>query len=511
MYHIAYITDENYVLPTKVSIASLVDAVGDAEVTIHVILDNVAEASRKQLLDLQTANVRMRLFDELPSLDGINATHAYISRAAFLKFFIGDIIRDVDIILFVDGDTLLFKGFLSIFDTDISKVYAAVVPDMVAMRKLDCHIELGLQSYFNSGVMLLNLDRIRKEGISRKLVKDMGTRKNVRFMDQDSLNAVFDGNVIQKSIAYNCIDSCIMQYPQDEILQFYGARPEELSSPFIRHITGSGNKPWKAPGAYKLGEWLGRIGEQDYLEITKRYFEAIARDLDVKAAKFIGSAARPYHPGFDMLQTSTDGVKLDGFFKEEPWGRWCGRSASILVSGEDIIKTQGELCLSLKVRAFHVERPLRLTFNGAVLCDLIVPCDKSILPVFPISASMIRRTNLIEIVSGGETILPKDLGKNFDSRPLFLGFGIIRIVESLGKRFASEEKALAAHSAELAAHSAELAAHGEIIAKMRKSVDDAHAGLRIALGEIEAIRNSASFRLGRALTFIPRKVKKLFR
>ena len=56
-----------------------------------------------------------------------------------------------------------------------------------------------------------------------------------------------------------------------------------------------------------------------------------------------------------------------------------------------------------------------------------------------------------------------------------------------------------------------------MIVEMRKSLDEAHAGLRNACAELQAtraevaaLRNSAWSKIGRALTYVPRKVKRLF-
>ena len=501
MYHIAYITDENYVLPTKVSIASLIDAVGEAEVTVHVLLDDISQTSRRQLLDLQTANVRMRLVDNLPSLDGINATHAYISKATFFKVFLCDLVKDADRLLYIDGDTLVFPGVLSIFETDISNAYAAAVPDMGGMLTFHDHVKLGILRYFNAGVMLLNMAKLRSDDMPRRLLQDCLARHDARFMDQDSFNAVLGNDVVYLGLKYNRLDYESL-YSTRQILDFFCAGEEELSSPVILHYAGA-SKPWKTPKAMRIHDWLKWVGDEDFIRISRSFFESMAKDIQGKAPKFTGSVARPYHIGLDMLQTSTDGVGIDGFFNEEPWGRWCGSDASIQISGDDLMRASGDLALRVKVRAFHGEKQLRLTFNGTTLCNVAVPCDKSLVLDFAIEQKVVKKVNVLAITSEGEPISPKQLGMNQDFRPLSLGFYFIRIVETLGNRFASGEQAQKSQSAELDAH-------GAIIAEMRKSIDDAHAGLRRALGEIEAIRNSPWFKLGRALAFVPRKLRAIF-
>ena len=579
MYNIAYITDENYVLPTKVSLTSLIEAVQGEEVLVTIVTDEVSPASRQSLLDMRTSNVHIRLVEGDSSLKSINVEHPRITKAALNKFYLGDFVPDADKLLFLDGDTLLFRGFLSIFDTEISNAYAAVVPDMFAMRYLNCHNELGLDFYYNTGVMLLNLNKIREDGLAEKFVNDMMRRSNARFMEQDTINVVFDCHVVKLGLAFNCMDAYIANYSESEILEFYGARKEELSSPFIRHLAGT-TKPWEQPGPYKLVEWLSGLDNGDYLNLSKKYFEVLAKEVGDRAVKYEGMVSKPYPFGLDMLRSSTDGVKLEGFYPEEKWGRWCRSKASIQVSGEDFLKLSGSIRLCFKVRAFHIQRRVKLFFNGILLGEFTAPCSHSRVMDVAIAQDKMRDSNLIEFEPEGEPLSQKDLGLSLDTRYLSIGFGFIRITEtmkarlassesrlassesrlaSLGKRLtssearfaasessiASLEKRLTSSEARLAASEARLADlaketkeqaavlvetrkaledtrqnlstmakgqedQGAMIVEIRRSLDEAHTGLRAALAEIEAMRNSAWFKFGRALTFVPRKLRAIF-
>ena len=523
MFNIAYITDENYVLPTKVSLASLIEAVQGEEVLVTIVTDEVSQPSRQSLLDMQTANVRIRLVENYKIATDIAPDHPYISRAGILKFFLPEYIMDADTLLYLDGDTLLFPGFLSIFRTDISDVYAAVVPDMEVMRRYGLHEKIGIPKYFNSGVMLLNLAKMRADGVSSKLVEDIQSRHQTLFMDQDSFNAVFGKAVKYIGLEYNCLDCYAIRYPQKETLDFYGAGLDDLCKPFIRHVTG-GIKLWKAPGGYGLREWLEKVDDEDFLKLARSYFETLSKRIDTKAALRPGMLTRPYQFGSDMLLSSTDGVELDGFFNEETWGRWCGAKASIRVSGEEFLKITGDIRLCLKVHSFHAPRVLRLSFNGSELGEFTVPSGEARSRDIIIPRDKVKGANLIEFACGGDSVSPMDLDMGFDTRNLFIGTEFVRITENTQARLASSESRLSGLDSRLAGFDSRLGGfgtrlvglgqnlgdQGAMIVEMRKSLDEAHAGLRNALAEIAAIHNSTWFKLGRALTYVPRKVKKLF-
>ncbi len=518
MYDIAYITDENYILPTKVSLASLIEAVQDEEVMVTIVTDNVASSSRQALLGLQTGNVHINLVEADASLKNINVQHPRITKAAFNKFRLCDFVPEADTLLFLDGDTLLYPGFLSIFQTDISNAYAAVVPDMVAMRDLNCHSELALDSYFNSGVMLFNLAKIRADSLPQAFFNDIAKRSHARFMEQDTLNVVFGHQIVKISLAYNCIDAYAVNYSEREILDFFGACKEELSSPFIRHLTGTGTaRPWKEPVPYKLAAWLSKVENEDFRDLAKTYFEVLAKKVDERAVKQEGVLTRPYSFGLDMLKVSTDGVKLDGFYAEEKWGRWCRSKASIQVAGEDFLRMSGDVRLHLKVLSFYIPRTLSLSFNGSPLGTFSISKDKPLLIDILVDHGKVRGSNIIEFVADGASPSQNELGTGLDQRHLTMGFSYIRITEALKPRLAGLDTHLAGLDTHLAGLGQNLSDQGAMIVEMRKSLDEAHAGLRNACAELQAarmeiaaIRDSAWFKLGRALTFLPRKVKKLF-
>ena len=524
MYNIAYITDENYVLPTKVSLASLIEAVQGDEVLVTIVTDNVSSTSRQSFLGMQTANVRIRLVEADSGLRSIKFEHPRITKAALNKIRLCDLVPDADILLYLDGDTLLYPGFLSIFKTDISNAYAAVVPDMAIMRELNWHRELGLDSYSNVGVMLLNLAKIRANSLQQAFVNDIVNRSCVLYMEQDTLNVVFGRQVVRISLAFNCIDAYIANYSESEILEFYGASKEELATPFIRHLAGQ-TKPWKEPGPYKLMDWLSKVGNEDFLNLAKLYYEALAKKVDELAVKQVGVLTRPYQFGLDMLKTSTDGVKLEGFYAEEKWGRWSRSKASIQVAGEDFLRMSGDARLHLKVLSFHIPRTLSLSFNGFQLGTFSISKDQPLLIDILVDHDKVRGSNIIEFVADGATPSQNELGTGLDPRHLAMGCFFVRITEALKPRLAGLDARLAGFNSNLAGLNSRLIGlrenlgnHGAMIAEMRKSLDEAHAGLcnmcaelQATRTEIAAIRDSRWFKLSRALTFLPRKVKRLFK
>ena len=109
------------------------------------------------------------------------------------KIFLPDTLKELDKVIYMDGDTLVLKDLRELFDIDVSTVYAAVAKDGIFYRFPKEMAEIGLDKrgfYFNSGVMLYNLKLQRQDNVVAKLVEYVKTHEDF-FGDQDVLNVVF--------------------------------------------------------------------------------------------------------------------------------------------------------------------------------------------------------------------------------------------------------------------------------------------------------------------------------
>jgi hypothetical protein len=116
------------------------------------------------------------------------------------------------------------------------------------------------REYFNSGVMLLNLDRMRRENIAADLVSYRTHGKNF-FMDQDAFNVVFRDQVHLVSPSYNFLVPLTEHFTVDELKAEYGSfangscHQEMLNQVKIVHYA-SKKKPWKFPSEKSGVGWI---------------------------------------------------------------------------------------------------------------------------------------------------------------------------------------------------------------------------------------------------------------
>lgn len=143
---------------------------------------------------------------------GINCTKRF-PYMAMVRCFFSRLIPNEDKILYLDVDTVVDENIESLWDINLEGNY-------LAAREED-------EGYFNSGVILFNLKKIRESDSERRLVNLLNTCKFV-FPDQDAMNIAYKGNIICLEPKYNALG-------RDDVYRHPIA---------IRHYAGQ-RKPWE--------------------------------------------------------------------------------------------------------------------------------------------------------------------------------------------------------------------------------------------------------------------------
>lgn len=243
---IVYITDNNYTMPTVVSITSLLKNAKNPPEIYVLGIDLSDENSKifKEFNGVELLNLENKYAD-------LNTAETYVSKAALFKFDLAEIFTQYDKILYIDCDTLILDDLRQFLKADIKDVYACVIKDCVGeIIQNDCE-RLNIKNYFNSGVMLLNAEKMRQDNIKEKLFCDIKSNLNTRkYMEQDVLNIVFN-NCVRFSIPdfnYMVTNKKLMT---KTVEKFYGVKKIK---PKIIHFTSF--KPWDYKKIPYYKEWM---------------------------------------------------------------------------------------------------------------------------------------------------------------------------------------------------------------------------------------------------------------
>ena len=126
-------------------------------------------------------------------------TNSYVTLPAYYRFIIPQLKQNLEKILYLDVDIIAKNDILELFNIDLGdKVIGAVkdLGDSYYITNLKNNVEINpSHTYFNSGVLLIDCEKWRRQNITEKLFDiEKKYRSKLLCNDQDVLNKVFENN-----------------------------------------------------------------------------------------------------------------------------------------------------------------------------------------------------------------------------------------------------------------------------------------------------------------------------
>lgn len=209
---VATATDTTYVEFTAVLLASLAaNAAGDVE-RVYVFCDGVSEGDKaKMRASYGRSNLAfIDLTDDMARHFGARPVNHHLSRTAYARIIMPLSLSDeTGRLLYLDCDTLVNGSLGPLATLDMQGFAVAAVHDiahLVPDRHAKRNIDIGLpaeMAYFNSGVLLIDLEAWRRENISRRTIDFAVEHPNLPMMDQDALNGALRGRWLALDETWN--------------------------------------------------------------------------------------------------------------------------------------------------------------------------------------------------------------------------------------------------------------------------------------------------------------------
>lgn len=253
--NIALITDSRYTPPTMVSMLSAIqNKCPNSIYNFYIIVEEITPQEEKNLLKLKelapdTVNITLIPQSE-PDLPFEHMQRFIQYKVGLHKIYLSEILKSIDKVIYMDGDTLVLKDLRPLFESDVENIYAAVAKDGIFYRFPKEMAEMGLDKrgfYFNSGVMLCNLHQQRQDNIVSKLVEYVKTHEDF-YGDQDVLNVVFGDKLKLMSYRYNCISTFFEADDLGFLSHYFGEQlPLDTFNIYENAsiIHYAGDKPWQ--------------------------------------------------------------------------------------------------------------------------------------------------------------------------------------------------------------------------------------------------------------------------
>lgn len=238
--HILCAADRMYGAWLGVMVASILRFDHGAPVVVHVLSDGIKPRDLARLDAMCRAHGARLVVHGLGRLLATEAatffTSLHITRATYARLFIARVLDpSIARVLYLDCDIVCMGSLAPLWQTDLAGAVFGATVDAVSGDTTGRHAtnaRIGMppdQPYYNSGVLLIDLDAWRAKQVEARLcafVRAMGSRLGGH--DQDAINAVLNAEI----------------HPIDPIWNFQ-AVPENRfdGSPRLIHYSGS-RKPW---------------------------------------------------------------------------------------------------------------------------------------------------------------------------------------------------------------------------------------------------------------------------
>jgi lipopolysaccharide biosynthesis glycosyltransferase len=247
--HVACAADARYLPHTAAMLHSLLEAQDSEPTTVHFLhgpeLEGQLAPLERMLEGTPVALVAHRIDSAdiagLPSWGRIPVTMWH-------RVLLPRLLSAVDRVLYLDVDVLVLAPLAELWELDLTGYSVAAVTNVPEQHRLGHAAELGLSgpsSYFNSGVLLMNLEAMRRDGCSEALIECARSRLDeLLWPDQDALNIVLGARRLALHPRWNLMNS-ILKFPWAEDFFPPGAIGGAVQRPGIIHFEGPAeNKPW---------------------------------------------------------------------------------------------------------------------------------------------------------------------------------------------------------------------------------------------------------------------------
>ena len=267
--------DKNYIPPLQVMLTSLYMNNPGEKVELYLLHSRLQEKELEPL-EKQCGRLGYKFFP-------VKIEDSWFSQAPVTKQYPREMYyrllapcflpQKLHRILYLDPDILVINSLRPLWETDMKgRLFAAAAhTGKTNLANNINQVRLGTtHKYFNSGVLLINLDQGRKEILPEEIFRYAGEHaKELLLPDQDILNAVFGSRTLE-------LDDYLWNYDARNystyLLRSGGVCDMDwvMGNTGILHFCGK-TKPWQAGYMHRFG-----ILYKHYMQINRRLDQSLA-------------------------------------------------------------------------------------------------------------------------------------------------------------------------------------------------------------------------------------------
>lgn len=256
MISIVLCSDENYAAySATVMVSSLINTTTPEKFVFYLLTPGLESDTENKL---QTAVTRygaqLKIIDvDISHFNSLNIDLGRFGIGALLRLCMHQYLpKTTKKVIYLDCDLLILGDLAELWKKSLNGLTAGAVTDLCSPETF----YKRNQNYFNSGVLLIDLEKWKKEEIGEKSITYLNNNsKKSKYPDQDALNAILKDKHLLLDLSWNFQPTSYPAYEKSYV--YLEERKDELyrsiQRPNIVHFIGS-VKPWNPNCTHPLQE-----------------------------------------------------------------------------------------------------------------------------------------------------------------------------------------------------------------------------------------------------------------
>ena len=203
--------DGHYSVWVGTAMQSIIDHT-DSKLCFHILHDEtVSEENKRKLAQVahQKGDVVEFYKIDHTEFECIKDCTQTFTIGCMFRCMLSELLPNLSKIIYLDADLFVNRDIKELWDVDIREYCLAGVVDEGVINFsipdiLNEYPNIYRNQYFNSGVLSMNLDKIREKGHLKELVVDfLVNNREATYPDQDALNVLFHNKILYLDSSWN--------------------------------------------------------------------------------------------------------------------------------------------------------------------------------------------------------------------------------------------------------------------------------------------------------------------
>jgi lipopolysaccharide biosynthesis glycosyltransferase len=248
--HVICAADANYGPYAGITFASVLSANRGEPIHLHLFSDGVRTGDIDRMAyQASRAGAWFSAYDIRQKLEAsVNMPRqiAHYSRTAYCRLFLSDLLpEDIARAIYLDCDIICIDRLRDLWNFGEQVPLLAAVRDVWIDGYHNHKRSLGMPQdsvYYNSGVLLINLEAWRKTAVETRLLHFVSQRGRTPYVDQDAINATLWREIAELPRRWNVLVTSPVP----------GDAPAQIKTAANIHFCG-GFKPWHLGYRRRIG------------------------------------------------------------------------------------------------------------------------------------------------------------------------------------------------------------------------------------------------------------------